>query len=321
MSESAADRLARLLALVPWLRANDGITITDAAEHFGVSTDQLTTDLWQLIVCGIPGYGPDQLVDIQFWDDDVIHVVDAIALERPLRLTGEEAAALHVALRVLAQVPGNHDRQALVSAMAKLEPALPHSSSPALDVRVAGDDDVAAVIEAAVTSGGAVLIGYASGASDEVTERTIHPVGTYLVDGHVYIDAWCERAHDHRTFRLDRISSALPARAGTPQPPDTEHPAHDLAAHDPAGLTTRAPHPDATSLAHLAIDPAAMWIWDTEPVTEISAADGAQGAISYASLDWLVRWVLGFGGLVTVLDPPEAREALRRAAMARLGQG
>jgi proteasome accessory factor C len=107
MSETSTERLARLLALVPWLRANDGITIEQAAEHFGVSADQLTTDLWQLIVCGIPGYGPDQLVDIQFWDDDRIHVIDAIALDRPLRLTGEEVAALHVALRVLAQVPGN----------------------------------------------------------------------------------------------------------------------------------------------------------------------------------------------------------------------
>jgi proteasome accessory factor C len=312
MSESASDRLARVLALVPWLRANDGITITEAAEHFGVSSDQLTTDLWQLIVCGIPGYGPDQLVDIQFWDDDVIHVVDAIALERPLRLTGEEAAALHVALRVLAQVPGNQHRHALVSAMAKLEPALQDSNRAVLDVHVTGDEQVASVIESAVSAGSALTIGYASGARDEVTRRTIRPLGSYLVDGHVYVDAWCETAQGHRTFRLDRIQTAVLA--------DTE-PAEPPIAGVASTTIPRTPHPQDTSVAHIAIDPAAMWIWDTEPVTEMSAADGSRAAISYASLDWLVRWVLGFGGLVTVLDPPEAKEALRRAAEARLGQG
>lgn len=317
MSEPAADRLARLLTLVPWLRANDGITISDAAEHFGISADQLTTDLWQLIVCGIPGYGPDQLVDIQFWDDDVIHVVDAISLERPLRLTGEEAAALHVALRVLAQVPGNHDRQALISAMAKLEPALQQLSEPALDVHVAGDDEVASVIEAAVSTGSAVTIHYASGASDEVATRTIRPLGSYLVDGHIYIDAWCERAQGHRTFRLDRIAAAVVAEAGSADPP-TEMPLRSA--------ISRAPHPEVTSVARIAIDPAARWIWDTEPISPLSGAERAgaaedQAAISYASLDWLVRWVLGFGGLVTVLDPPEARQAVQRAAAARLGQG
>ena len=50
MSESATERLTRLLALVPWLQANDGITIGEAARHFGVSAEQLSTDLWQIIV-------------------------------------------------------------------------------------------------------------------------------------------------------------------------------------------------------------------------------------------------------------------------------
>ena len=47
-----------------------GVTIAECAEHFGVTEEQLQEDLWQLVVCGLPGYGPDQLVDIQFWDDE-----------------------------------------------------------------------------------------------------------------------------------------------------------------------------------------------------------------------------------------------------------
>jgi predicted DNA-binding transcriptional regulator YafY len=71
---SAADRLSRLLALVPWLIAHDGVTIAECADHFGVTPEQLEVDLWLLVVCGLPGYGPDQLVDIDFWDDGRIHV-------------------------------------------------------------------------------------------------------------------------------------------------------------------------------------------------------------------------------------------------------
>jgi proteasome accessory factor C len=61
---TSAERLSRMLSLVPWLTSHDGVTIDDAARHFDVSPEQLEKDLWLLIVCGLPGYGPDQLVDI-----------------------------------------------------------------------------------------------------------------------------------------------------------------------------------------------------------------------------------------------------------------
>lgn len=61
MSDTAATRLSRLLALVPWLLANDGVTLAHAAEHFGVSAEQLEKDLFLLIVSGFPGMGPINL--------------------------------------------------------------------------------------------------------------------------------------------------------------------------------------------------------------------------------------------------------------------
>jgi proteasome accessory factor C len=95
-----------MLSLVPWLTSHDGVTIDDAARHFDVSPEQLEKDLWLLIVCGLPGYGPDQLVDIDFWDDGRIHVIDPQTLDRPLRLGADEATSLLLGLRLLEQVPG-----------------------------------------------------------------------------------------------------------------------------------------------------------------------------------------------------------------------
>jgi len=308
MNETSIERLARLLALVPWLRANDGVTIEQAAQHFAVSPEQLTTDLWQLIVCGIPGYGPDQLVDIQFWDDDRIHVLDPIALAQPLRLNGEEAAALLVAMRILTQVPGTHDREALRTAMAKVQGAV-DSDDIGIDMPKAADDTVAETITAALSEHGSVHIEYAPGDRDTVSQRRIDPRASYVVDGRVYLEAYCHLANDIRTFRLDRVLSAEPAG-----------PAHAAAEREGEGVevSVERPKPSTVTSARIAVDPAAAWVWDTEPVRpdgQIWQDRGwPTGTIEYASLGWLVRFVLGHAGGVCVLDPPEAKTAVARRA-------
>jgi len=316
MSETAGARLARLLAMVPWLRRNDGVTIAQAAAHFCVSEEQLTTDLWQLIVCGVPGYGPDQLVDIQFWDDDRIHVLDPITLERPLRLTGEEAAALVVALRLLAQVPGDHDRAALQSAVAKVESAAGAAGAIDMDVVAESEIDgtISAMVTEAIATGGGLEVDYASARLDAITTRRIAPHASFTVDGRVYVEAWCDQAQALRTFRLDRIVSASPA----PPPPGHEDPENlEVPEERPAPVVT----PTDSSTARIAVAPEAAWVWDTDPVASDGGSwngpvgtDWPTGTIAYASAGWLVRYVLGRGGLVSLLEPADLRtEVLRQA--------
>jgi len=320
MSEPAATRLARLLAMVPWLRAHDGVTIQQAAEHFQVSVDQLTTDLWQLIVCGIPGYGPDQLVDIQFWDDDRIHVLDPMTLDRPLRLTGEEAAALVVALRVLAQVPGEHDREALRSAMGKLEQAA--SSTPDVDVEIEGDPAILDAVSEAIAGAQGLEVEYASASRDSITRRVIAPRASYTVEGFAYVEAWCEQAQDIRTFRVDRILAAnvVPAPRGAEGALGA-----DLA--DARLVETTGLPPDAPR-ARIAVDPNAAWVWDSDPVepdgaTWLNPDDGREwptGRISYASDGYLLRFCLGRGPDVALLEPEPLRERLVQIASEKLAR-
>ena len=56
-------------------------------------------------MCGLPGYGPGDLIDMAFDGDRVTLTYDA-GIDRPLRLTPDEALALVVALRMLAETPG-----------------------------------------------------------------------------------------------------------------------------------------------------------------------------------------------------------------------
>ena len=108
MSARLSVRLARLLNMVPFFLANPGLSAAEAAQELGVSTATLMTDLNQLWMCGLPGYGPGDLIDLSF-SEESIEVTFSAGIDRPLRLTSTEATALLVALRSLTSMPGMVD--------------------------------------------------------------------------------------------------------------------------------------------------------------------------------------------------------------------
>jgi proteasome accessory factor C len=304
---SASGRLTRLLALVPWLLAHDGVTLTAAADHFGVTEDQLEQDLWLLVVCGVPGYGPDQLIDIQFWDDGRVHVLDPLTLARPLRLSSEEATTLLVALRMLAQLPGVEDREAVLSAAAKLEQGT-HATDRFVAIDVDVPQQIRDSIDAALAQRRDLDIEYASATSDEVTRRTIRPMRLLSVDGLSYLEAYCLSAEALRTFRLDRI---LASAVSGERPADWQ-----LAEAEDSPLPAR-PRRTATLL----LEPSARWIIDVHHAVADRAPepDGrTRVQLPMHSPDWVVRLVLSLRGAATVVDPPELGIAVADAARAAL---
>ena len=61
---SAAERLERLLAIVPWVVAQDGPTVAETCERFGISERDLIADLNLLFMCGVYPYTPDTLIEV-----------------------------------------------------------------------------------------------------------------------------------------------------------------------------------------------------------------------------------------------------------------
>ncbi|EUA44405.1 protein pafC [Mycobacterium xenopi 3993] len=94
----------RLLNMVPYFQANPRVTRAKAAADLGVTVKQLEEDINQLWLCGLPGYGPGDLIDFEF-SGDTIEVTFSAGIDRPLQLTSPEATGLLVALRALADVP------------------------------------------------------------------------------------------------------------------------------------------------------------------------------------------------------------------------
>jgi proteasome accessory factor C len=302
------ERLPRLLSLVPYLQAHPGVAIATAAADFGVSEEQLRRDLQLLWMCGLPGHGPGDLIDLSYEGESVSVIFDA-GISRPLRLTAEEALALVVALRTLMETPGLTDRAAVERALAKVEAAAGGSIDAVGTVTVALDpvDQLLPVLEQAVTEQRALALRYYTATRDETTDRTVDPMRVFAMDGRSYLEAWCRRAEGMRVFRLDRIENAR--LLDEPARPPAEAQLRDLS----EGVYTPAPE---HLLVVLRIAPAYGWVADYYPVTEETAVEDGQRQISLRVADpaWVRALVLGSAGQVEVLSPEWLAESVASEA-------
>jgi proteasome accessory factor C len=303
---NVSTRLVRLLNMVPYFQANPRITRAEAAAALGVTEKQLHTDLNQLWLCGLPGYGPGDLIDFDF-EGDTVEVTFAAGMDHPLRLTSPEATGILVALRALLDVPGMVDPEATRSAIAKIE-----SAAGEVAGSISADDpepvqSQAAAVRAAVRDGRALAIEYYSASHDTLSSRVVDPIRIVLVADRTYLEAWCRSAEDVRLFRFDRIVDAkvLDEPSKPPEPAVQSGPDTSLFDADPA-------LPAATLL----VDRSAAWMFDYYPLrVQREFPDGScEAAMTYASDDWMARFVLGFGSAVQVLHPQSLADRVRESA-------
>ena len=123
-SATTAERLGRMLVIVPYLVQHPGTSLASAAEIFGVPREQLRRDLDLLFMSGLPPYGPGDLIDVDVDEDGGVWISMADHFARPLRLTRPEALAVYLRATELLATPGIPDAPALASALAKLRDAL-----------------------------------------------------------------------------------------------------------------------------------------------------------------------------------------------------
>ncbi len=200
-----SQRLRRLLAVVGWLAQVGEAPIAEAARRFGMKEDELISELELAACCGVPPYTPDTLMEIEVSESSVRAFLPS-EFARPRRLTPAEGFAVAASARLIMSVPGSDDG-ALRRALTKLEAAL--GSREAIGVDVDAPPSLAAVRQAC-EDGQRVEIDYHSASRDELTTRIVEPVQVITVDGHWYLDAYCESAGDMRRFRVDRIGDVRP---------------------------------------------------------------------------------------------------------------
>ncbi|MGI8666224.1 MAG: helix-turn-helix transcriptional regulator [Jatrophihabitans sp.] len=312
------DKLARLLALVPYVLAQGVASISETAATFEISEEQLRKELEMLWLCGRSS-GPEDLIDLLFEGDTVSVTYDG-GLRRPLKLTATEAMTLAVALRTLTDLPGGSQGGAAERALAKIETAAgQHLDTTAVDIRLASQDRWLRLAERAVTEQRAVQLSYYTAARDESTERVIDPIRISHADGLAYLEAWCRRAEGVRMFRLDRFEAAVlldePARLPADLDPDDLAPA-DLS----AGVYRPAPE---HLLVELRLGPGWEWVSDYYPCETVRrAANELRVSLRVSDPAWVSALVRRSGGAVAILAPDWlARDSRQAAASALAGYG
>ncbi|TNM70313.1 WYL domain-containing protein [Streptomyces sp. NP160] len=324
--------------MVPWVLEHQGAPLEEVAQRFAITTDQLVKDLELLFVCGTPGHLPDDLIEAD-WEGGRLHIGNADAIARPLRLGIDEALALITGLRTLLDVPGfsagEEDREALNGALAKLTEAAGEAAhaSRALAVDLTGGSGgQGALAREAVPSGeeaaAEVLatlrealrhpagrrrlrLHYLVPSRDETTERDVDPMRLLTVDGRWYLEGWCHRAGGVRLFRVDRVVTAAVLDAdGTPPP---EAVARDV---DESLFT---PGEDDLVVT-LELAGSARWVAERVPLesSEELDDDGLRVVLRTPDDRWLRRLLLPLGGAAVVVDPPEVAQGLAEAAAAAL---
>src|SRR4051794_28873761 len=306
---ASADRLGRLLNLVPYLLAPPGVAGGDAAEGLGITERQLREDLELLWVCGLPGYGPGDLIDMALDGDRVTITYDA-GIDRPLRLNPDEALALVVALRMLAETPGTGSRDAVERALAKIENAAGDVADTPVAVRLPADAERVDAIRGVVERRHALRITYYTPARDETTERVVDPMRMLMVGPRAYLEAWCRRAEGTRLFRVDRIDAFTELEEAS-APPAQAQP-HDVS----AGVFS--PGADLP-LVTLRVGRTGRWITEYYPCEHVHrTGDDWIVTLRVTDLGWAQRFLLGLGPDVTVVGPPELVERIRAQAATAL---
>jgi proteasome accessory factor C len=202
------ERTARLLDLVPYINSHQGISLNELAGVFDVSTAQMTSDLTTLWMCGLPGYTPLELMDLDF-ESGFVTIHNAETLSKPRSITFDEGVALILGLDLLRSTISS-DRNDLLESIDLLSIRLAEliKLPLALSATPIINQEVSSAVAEALNSRSALEITYHSLYRDEISSRIILPIEIVVSDGQNYLSSYCYTASDFRQFRIDRIQEA-----------------------------------------------------------------------------------------------------------------
>ncbi len=310
MTDTAAGQLSRILHLIPRLADGEAHDLAEVAREVGADRTVVLRDIQSISERFEAPGGFVEGLQIFLDAGGKISILPNHFL-RPMRLTRGELCALELGLAMLRAERPPEEHAAIDGARERLRAAIS---------RLPDDDDlgehrVASLAAAgslgrlrelreAHRSGRKVRLTYRKGGEETASHRVICPYAIVFTSGMWYAVAHCESSDGVRFFRLDRIEGVelLEARYTRPRTFSVDEVMPDGKAFQAEGART----------LRLRYSPAiARWIAEREGKT--LAEDGSL-VIEHplADTDWAVRHVLQYGPDVTVLDPADVRDTVRR---------
>ncbi len=307
------ERFARLVTLASILiragRAGERVQIAEVCERLQLSEEELYEDVNVLNVVNFGGgsYVLYAEIDEQAGEIEVDPEPYSDNFDRPARLLPVEAKALVAAIDLI----GEHIPEgSLTSAREKIVAALGEDPmEQGLQVASASGDDsgVARQISDAIVENKLVELEYYKENEDDLVRRRVEPYA--LTNGREgwYVASFDPAREDMRHFRLDRIKQATVTDETFEPRPEV-----DPAAEVDGWLRTG--EVQASRSARVWVSPErARWAREARRVVEERSDGAVVVELSFAGVDWLVREILKEAGDAAVLEPKDAREAVREA--------
>jgi predicted DNA-binding transcriptional regulator YafY len=314
------ERFARLVTLASILikagRAGERVVIDEVCESLQLSEEELREDINVLNVVNFGGGSYVLYAEIREEEGEIEVDPEPYSdnFDRPARLLPVEAKALVAAIDLI----GEHIPEgSLTSARKKIVAALGEDPmEQGLQVApTAGDDsDVARLVSKAIVARRMIELEYYKENEDEISSRRVEPYA--LTNGREgwYVASFDPERDGMRHFRLDRIKSVTVTDEKFEPRPEV-----DPAAEVDGWLRTG--EVEASRSARVWVSPErARWAREARRVVDEWSNGAVVVELSFAGVDWLVREILKEAGDAAVLEPEDAREAVR-GAVARLREG
>jgi predicted DNA-binding transcriptional regulator YafY len=341
------NRTDRLLGLILFLQSRRYTTAADMAAHFGLSLRTIYRDMKALAEAGVPvlaeagvGYSLMRgylLPPVNFTEEEAMALTTgAMLLERAAAPT--LSAHMESALQKVRTVLSPARREELLHLGRAMG-----ATALAPDPESATRTDLA-LVQKALTRRQPLRFDYRGHNKPHAAPREVEPLGLLRYLGHWHLIAWCRLRGALRDFRTDRMQHTVMLDEHFAPRDDFDLPAY-VREHMPRPelrATVRF-HPDAADRARrewwmgVASTPDFPRI-GARDATRDNARDGgkppasdagnreaghtghdaASVTLTLAAANWnhLADWLLSFGPLATVLDPPQLRALLAERAEA-----
>ncbi len=304
---TASDKVARLLAVIPYVAGRGPVPIDDIATRFSYPRKELVADLTGVVsFVGVAPFTPDTMIEVTV-DDEHVWITYGNWFERPMRLDPAEALALFAAGRALLAASGDDEAAGpLLRGLTKLGAAMGAGGDVPVDIVLgSAEERVLGVLRDAVAANRCVHLDYYSYGRDDRTERVVEPQRVFADDGQWYLAAFCRRVEADRVFRVDRI------RAVTVLDETFTPDANSTAVIDPSAADAR---------VTLDLAPEARWVLDQYPHDSVTELDDGTVRVTLpvTAPAWLERLLVRLGPLAVPVALPRgfgdapAADAARR---------
>jgi len=241
-----------------------------------------------------------------------------------LAFSPTELMALTFSRGLLRPLEGTQLQAALDSALTKAAAALPapgHAYLQQLDglfaiglgphVSYRQHRETIDTLTEAIGKSRTVQLRYFTASRNTTTRRDVDPYRLWYANGALYLVAHCHLRDSVRLFAVERIKSC------SVTPHAFQLPLHfDLDAYVGDALRVMRGKPVTVEL--LFDTATTAWVkdrtWHPSQQTTLERGGRLRMTLTVAATPELVGWLLGFGGGVTIIGPPELRGAVRTAA-------